>query len=465
LRHPSSFRDPSGYIAEIDGEIYRFIHPDAQENFAKYIDSGLHTELIGAGLIVDHQDLGLNFALAPHGWQTIKPNRIDRISYASEWCFSQLRDAGLLTLEIQIRALKKGFSLKDASSYNVQFDGAKPIFIDTLSLEPSKGDESWLAYRQFCEHFLAPLALMSYCKPDIYKLWNAQIDGATISLASSLLPVKSWMNFGVTAHIHLHALSGSKVSDGANKNNAKPRILQDFQLNLANSLKKTLLSISETKNHSNWSNYRQDNTYQGSDAHSKLKFIQEVAVEISAKTILDLGSNDGHYSKELSKIGLTCTAAENDLECCEFLYKNTKKDQSLERLLGLHIDLCNPTPNYGWALSERASFTSRYKCDLVLALALIHHLSIGQNVPYDRVASYLAELSENLIVEYIPPADVMSQKLLSSRIELQSNAESLFGLKSFEDHFTSYFDIVKKSSEIAGGRILYQMKLKINEPN
>ena len=462
MRHPSSFRDPSGYIAEIDGEIYRFIHPTAQENFAKYIDSGLHAELTSAGLIIDHQDLGLSFALAPHGWQTIKPNRVDRISYASEWCFSQLRDAGLLTLEVQTRALKKGFSLKDASSYNVQFDGAKPVFIDTLSFEPSKGDESWVAYRQFCEHFLAPVALMSYCKPDIYKLWNAQIDGVTISLASSLLPLKSWFNLGITTHIHLHALSGSKVDDGANNGNVKSRSLSGFQLNLANSLNKTLNSISEPKNPSNWANYRQDNTYQHSDAQSKLKFIKEVVNGIGAKNILDLGSNDGHYSKELSKVGLTCTAVESDLACCEFLYKKSKEDKSLENLLGLHIDLCNPTPSYGWASKERASFTSRYKFDLVLALALIHHLSIGQNVPYERVASYLAELSENLIVEYIPPADVMSQKLLFSRPALQGDAENIFGHNSFEECFTRYFHIIKTSSEIAGGRILYQMKLNKN---
>lgn len=460
MRHPSSFRDPSGYIAEIDGEIYRFIHPTAQENFTEYVDSGLHAELASSGLIIDHQDLGLSFALAPYGWQTIKPNRVDRISYASEWCFSQLRDAGLLTLEVQTRALKKGFSLKDASSYNVQFDGAKPVFIDTLSFEPSKGDESWVAYRQFCEHFLAPVALMSYCKPDIYKLWNAQIDGVTISLASSLLPLKSWFNLGISTHIHLHALSGSKVDDGANNGNVKSRSLSGFQLNLANSLNKALLSISEPKNTSNWANYRQDNTYQDSDTHSKLKFIKEAVNEIGAKTILDLGSNDGYYSKELSKIGLTSTAVESDPVCCESLHNESKKDKSLENLLGLHIDLCNPTPYYGWALKERASFASRYKCDLVLALALIHHLSIGQNVPYDRLASYLAELSENLIVEYIPPADVMSQKLLSSRPALQGSAESLFGLKSFEDQFTSYFDITKRSSEIAGGRILYLMHRK-----
>ena len=457
MRHPSSFRDPSGYIAEIDGEIYRFIHPDAQENFAKYIDSGLHAELSSAGLIVDHQDLGLNFVLAPHGWQTIKPNRINRISYASEWCFSQLRDAGLLTLEIQTRALKKGFSLKDASSYNVQFDGAKPIFIDTLSLEPSKGNESWVAYRQFCEHFLAPLALMSYCKPDIYKLWNAQIDGVTISLASSLLPLKSWFSLGIATHIHLHALSGSKSGNNTNKDSEKPRSLSSFQLNLANSLNKALLSISEPKNSSNWANYRQDNTYQGADAISKLNFIKEVVNGIGANTILDLGSNDGHYSKELTKMGLTCTAAENDYECCEFLYKKSKEDVSLEKLLGLRIDLSNPTPSYGWASRERTSFTSRYKCDLVLALALIHHLSIGQNIPYEKIANYFSSLSQNLLVEFIPPTDVMSQKLLASRPALQGYAENMFGQKAFEKSFLEHYEIQKKSNAIAGNRVIYHL--------
>lgn len=460
MRHPSSFRDPTGYIAEIDGEIYRFIHPDGQENFIKYINSGLHSELVSANLIVDHQDLGLNFSLAPLGWQTIKPNRVDRISYASEWCFSQLRDAGLLTLEIQKRALNRGFSLKDASSFNVQFDGANPIFIDTLSFEPSTGNEYWIAYRQFCEHFLVPLALLSFCKSDIYKLWNAEVNGVSISLANSLLPLKSWLNFGITTHIHLHALSGLKFRAETHKDSAKTKGASGFQLNLTNSLKKTLISISEPKNNSNWVNYRQDNTYQSSDQHLKLTFLKKWTNEIGAQTILDLGANDGYYSKELSKMGLTCTAIEGDLQCCELLYKKSKEENSLARLLGLHIDLCNPLPNFGWGSQERSSFTSRYKCDLVLALALIHHLSISQNISYDRVALFFAELSENLIVEYIPPSDTMSQKLLSSRPALLSQSENLFGKEIFEESFTKYFHIIQKSGAINNGRFLYQMRRK-----
>lgn len=460
LAHPSSFRDPSGYVVEKNGEIFRLIHPDAQKNFKSYIDSGLHQELASNGLIVSHEDLGLNYGNAPVGWQTLKIEKIERISYASEWCFSQLRDAALITLDIQIRALAKGFSLKDASSYNTQFNGTKPIFIDTLSFDPSNGNDPWIAYRQFCEHFLAPLALMAYRNSEITKLWNSQIDGIPVNLASALLPKRTWFNFGLLAHIHLHALSESNKKGSIGKSAPQTRQLLGFQKNLAYSLKKIIIKLPKSSNKSHWSEYRKNNTYKNSDAKTKLAFIQKVAEEIHVKTVLDLGSNDGHYSKELSNLGLRCTAVENDLECCEVLYEQSKKEPTLQSLLGLHLNLCNPTPNYGWASTERSSFTERFKSDLVLALALVHHLSIGQNVPYDKIANYLSSLSKNLIVEYIPPTDIMSQRLLASRPAFLKQAEKYFGQASFEESFTKYFSITKKSEIIANGRVLYLMVSK-----
>lgn len=460
MRHRSSFRDPDGYISEIDNEIYRFIHPDAQDDFAEYIESGLHNELVCAGLVIDHIDLGRNFHLAPNGWQTIKPIFIDRISYAGEWSFNQLLDAGLITLEIQSRALKKGFSLKDASSFNIQFLGSKPIFIDTLSFKKSNGNGPWVAYEQFCTHFLCPLALMSYYKSEITKLWGSHTDGVDISLTSALLPLKSWLNLRLLIHIHLHRLSISTIYNSNSSKSKNSFRLTGFQMSLTKSLKKTLLHQTPPQNKSYWINYRHSNTYQITDADEKLSFVIDVTKDVEAKHILDLGANDGHYSKRLSQIGLKCTAVESDMQCCEFLYFQTKNNAQLKDLLTLHIDLCNPTSNYGWASIERDSFTKRYKTDLVLALALIHHLSIGRNITYEMIASYLCELSENLIVEYIPPTDLMSQKMLNDRGISKLAGENLYGEKSFEESFSKFFNLIKKSKKFLNGRLLYQFKRK-----
>jgi hypothetical protein len=302
---------------------------------------------------------------------------------------------------------------------------------------------------------------MSYTNVAVTRLWNAQIEGVPLSLASRLLPIKSWFKWGLLAHIHLHAQSNKLINENTSRNSApKVKHQKDFQLQLANSLKSIILSLQKPQQTSPWTGYRQNNSYLISDNDTKLKFISEIIGQVNACSILDLGSNDGYYSEQLSLLGLECTATERDLSCCDLLYNKIKNKDDYNNLLVLHIDHCNPTPSFGLANEERTSFSERYQCDLVLALALIHHLSIGENIPYANIAKSFSILAKNLIVEFVPPDDVMSQSLLKRRTSLQKNSDSLFGIKSFEENFTKYFEIIQKSDEIAGGRVLYQMKLK-----
>ena len=455
--HPSSFRDPAGYITEIDGEIYRAIHPKAQETFVGYLESGLHEELVTAGLLVPHEDMGCCLDVAPLGWQVLKVKRIPVISYASEWCHSQLQDAALLTLEIQNRALRRGWSLKDANTFNVQFDGTRPVFIDTLSFEPSQGSAHWVAYRQFCEHFLAPLALLKHSPEQISALWNSQVNGVPISLASALLPVSTWFDVGILLHLHLHSRIAAK-SPAKNSDQSADVSTRDFSLRLNESLMSAVRSLTPAQRDSMWSVYRKKNTYTDNDNELKLRFLDECVDSIDVSSVLDLGANDGLYSEHLLNKSLRCIAVEADHACCELIYLKSKANYKNSDLLTLKIDLSNPTPDFGWGNRERSSFGERVKSELVLALALLHHLSIGKHIPYEKVADFLCELGEYLIVEYVPPDDPMSLALLKSRHGVTNYLEEMLSLPSFERAFKEKFDVLKSVGGISGGRVIYLMK-------
>ena len=158
----SSFRDPSGFLFVNEGNLYRQINKSYQNEFDKIMDSGLYDELVEKELLIPHEESSTESPQSEKCYKIIKPKLIDFISYPYEWSFSQLKDAALITLKIQKIALEYGLTLKDCSAYNVQFFNGKPIFIDTLSFEIYQEGQFWKGYRQFCQHFLSPLALMSH---------------------------------------------------------------------------------------------------------------------------------------------------------------------------------------------------------------------------------------------------------------------------------------------------------------
>ena len=203
--HPSSFRDPSGFLYYRDNELFRQINRVYREDFDHFIESGLYAYLVKAGLLVAHEEVGLDQAATSTAYKVIKPDIIDFVSYPYEWCFSQLKDAALLTLKLQREALNKGMCLKDASAYNVQFRRGRPIFIDTLSFQRYNEGEPWVAYRQFFQHFLVPLALMSYRDFRLSQLLRTYLDGVPLDLACALLPRRTLLRFSLFTHIHLHA--------------------------------------------------------------------------------------------------------------------------------------------------------------------------------------------------------------------------------------------------------------------
>jgi hypothetical protein len=404
---------------------------------------------------VPHVNLGLSTGGATHGLRLLKPEHLKWISHPSEWTFAQLKAAALLTLDIQVRALRRGMSLKDASAFNVQFVGTRPIFIDTLSFTRSAGDGPWVAYRQFCEHFLAPLALVSRRGAAAFALWQTSLDGVALPEASAWLPRRSWLQPGVLMHVHLHARAGA--SDRAVREPAAAaRRMSGFALRLAESLQAAVNKLEWVhRADSNWSGYRGGNTYSQADAAAKADFVRQCSSELQPSHVLDLGANDGLYSALLAREGIDVMAVESDAMCCEQIFRMAQRDHP-KRIGTLRIDLTNPTPGYGWAGMERAPFDVRIKADLVLALALVHHLSIGRHVPFARIATWLAGFAPDLVVEYVPTDDPMAARLLAARrggVDLQA-----YGEEAFVHAFAAHFETLRRSGPVAGGRVLFWMR-------
>ena len=211
--HNASFRDPSGFLFSREGVLYRQVNQVYAADFTRLMDSGLYDKLIKAGLLIPHVESDLKPAQPELAFKVIRPERVPFISYPYEWSFGQLKDAALATLSIQKRALKLGMSLKDASAYNIQFYNGKPVLIDTLSFETYQEGEPWVAYRQFCQHFLAPLALMAYRDVRLSQLLRVYIDGIPLDLASELLPGRTRWNLGLATHIHLHASAQKRYAE------------------------------------------------------------------------------------------------------------------------------------------------------------------------------------------------------------------------------------------------------------
>ncbi len=185
----SSFRDPSGFVFFRDGQLLRQINRSYREHYDMFMSSGLYDGLQKQQAIVRHQEV--ENSTDTQAYKTIAPQQISFISYPYEWCFGQLKDAALLTLEIQKTAMEHGMTLKDASAYNIQFDQGKPILIDTLSFEKYQEGSPWQAYRQFCQHFLAPLALMHYSNMHAGRLSAIWLDGIPLEIASSFFRFRS----------------------------------------------------------------------------------------------------------------------------------------------------------------------------------------------------------------------------------------------------------------------------------
>jgi len=456
----ASFRDPSGFLFMREGVLYRQVNQIYAEDYTRLMDSGLYAKLVKAGLLISHAESGEGQAFQAAepavAFKTVRPEIVPFISYPYEWSFGELKDAALATLSIQKRALKLGMSLKDASAYNIQFHGGKPTLIDTLSFETYKEGEPWVAYRQFCQHFLAPLALMAYRDIRLSQLLRVYIDGVPLDLASELLPMRTRWNLGIATHIHLHASAQKRYADVAvSEARSGRKMSKEALLGLVESLQATVRKLVWKPAGTEWADYYAANNYTDAAFEHKKVLVGDWLSKIEAKTVWDLGANSGIFSRVAVETGAYVVSSDIDPAAVEVNYRLVKEKKE-QNLLPLVLDLTNPSPSLGWNNRERDSFLQRGPVDATLALALVHHLAISNNVPLPRVAEFFSTCGEWLIVEFIPKSDSQVQKLLRSRADIFSE----YTQAGFEKAFGRWYTVKESSAVRDSERWLYLMRRK-----
>ena len=450
----ASFRDPSGSLFVKNGVLYRSVARLYREHYDFAKKSGLYELLMKEGLLVRHSEVDINFEIQPETYKVICPEKIPFISYPYEWCFSQLKDAALLTLEIQKRAIEANMVLKDASAFNVQFRNAKPIFIDTLSFEKYEEGRPWVGYRQFCQHFLAPLALMQYKDLRLGQLSRIFMDGVPLDLTATLLPPQTFFRARTAFHIHLHAKAQKRFSTGTKASPSK--ISRGNLIALMGSLESAVKSFRLKKQATEWQDYYDNTNYSSDSFVEKKKIVSEFLKVARPKTVWDLGANTGVFSRVASDMGAKTVSFDIDPVAVENNYLECKK-RNERNILPLILDLTNPSSGIGWGGEERMSLEGRGPADTILALDLVHHLAISNNLPFKKIAEYFSKLCSSLIIEFVPKGDSQVQRLLATREDIFTNYDE----ENFEKEFKKYFIIKSKESITGSERKIYFMSKKI----
>ncbi|MBR4673708.1 MAG: hypothetical protein IKP00_04515 [Victivallales bacterium] len=437
----SSFRDPAGYVFERDGELYRQILPAGKEAFTHFQQSGIGEHLISQGKMAAFTVDGEN-ELGP----VLHLSRLPFVTYPYEWCFSQLKEAALLTIELMQEALSCEMILKDASAFNVAFHKCHPIFLDHTSFEIYHDGMPWRAYRQFTMQFIVPLLLMQKVDLRCLGLLREDIGGIPLDLGSHLLPWYTWLQPNSLLHIHLHALFEQKYSsDKASQKTSqlpKKRLLA-----LLENIKGWLSSLKAPKQATEWAQYYNDNSYSKESFEYKKQAVMEFCSKEKVKRCIDLGANCGVFTQITAEHADTVIAADYDARAVEALFQLGKTQAS--NIQPMLLDLNNPSPDIGVLNNERDSFLKRTKADCVLGLALLHHLRISGNWSLGQIVSLFDRLAPRVLVEFVPLEDVQTQRLIRGREEIFQDWTLENLCKAFREKYSRFkVEVIPQSGRV-----------------
>jgi hypothetical protein len=458
-RIDGSFRDPSGRVFGKDGEIYRSVFAPGVMDFEAARGVGLYRRLIDSGLLLPYQEVGEK-DFAPEGTvYCLQHPRLPFVSYPWEWSFSMLKDAALLHLDIMEQLVPHGFWLRDASAFNVQYDGKRLCLIDTLSIGQRIPNSPWVAYRQFCAHFLAPLAMAAYGDVRTLGLWRNYIDGYPLDLVVRMLPV--WRRYlpGLFLHLTLHARfqnrADRKEDLGKQVTVRTPKVSDPGLIGIIRSLRRVITGIRWKRSSRIWEAYENIRTYQAEDVTAKSEYVEKIVRRLRPGIVWDLGANVGEYSMIAAAGGAFVVSVEGDPACVEHVYQRVFHTEESKHVLPLTMDLANPSPGLGWDSRERLSLKERGPADLLLALALIHHLVFSSGVPLEGIAKWFSSLTKYALVEFVPPTDPMVRKLLQNR----GTDHLPYDLNEFLASFNTFFNL-EDHVTLNNGRTVYLLARK-----
>ena len=455
---PGSFRDPDSRVFESGGEVFRALSARGLEDWNALRASAAFAELTDRGSVIETQEVGGDAtATLPEGWAgVLRHAAVPFVSYPYEWTFGMLRDAALLQLDVLERCLAESLMVKDSSPYNVQWRGVAPVFIDIGSFEHYRGGP-WAGYRQFCQTFLFPLLLQAHKNFSFRPLLRGQVNGIEPAQMRGLMSGLDLTRIGVLKHVALHNAVDARNANRGEGSRATADHLREsgFSGAVAAAAAKNMGSLVRKlrwkPGDSHWTTYQQSSTYTDAEREQKKAFVREALSQRHAGLLLDLGCNDGTFSLLAQDHADYVVALDNDEQTIDLMYRRLRADGNT-KILPLVMDLTDPSPAIGWRSQERPSFLERAKPDAVLALALVHHLAIGANIPLPEVVSWLHSLGGHLVVEFVGPDDPMARRLLLNK---PAGLFPDYRPEVFETLLAERFEIERQVTLESGTRTLY----------
>jgi hypothetical protein len=448
MRDPASFRDPDSTVFYDGEEILRGLSPRGLADWEALAATPLYAQLQEEGKLVPTERADGRDGYAA----VLRHERVPFVSYPYEWPFGMLREAALLQLELTRRALGEGLMLKDATPYNVQWRGTRPVFVDVGSFEPLREGEPWVAYRQFCQQFLNPLLLQAYRGIDFQPSLRGRLDGPTPAECRRMLRFRDLFRRGVLTNVVLHSRLERRHADRRRDVGRELR-RAGFHAGLIRAnverLERLVRRLRWEPEPSEWSGYRRTDSYEERDAERKEAFVREAAATGRWRLAWDVGCNDGRFSRLAVGHAETVVALDSDHAVVEALYRALRAEDD-DRILPLVVDVADPSPALGWRSRERKPLWERGRPDLVLCLAVVHHLAITRNVPLSELVDWLASLRATVVLEFPRPDDPMVQRLLAAKRE---GLHGDYRVDVLERALTEAFELERR--EELGSRLLY----------
>jgi hypothetical protein len=439
--------------------VYRALSPAGLEEWRALAESRLWRELLDERLVVATEEAeldGVPELLAYDAAAVLRHERVPFVSYPYEWPFSMLKDAALLQLELNRRALAADLALKDASPYNVQWRGTRPLFIDVGSFERLRPDEPWAGYRQFCMLFLYPLMLQAYKDLPFHAPLRGSLDGIAPHDARAILAGERFRK-GVLSNVLLHARLESRYAGAEGREVKRDLKRAGFgkELLAANfaKLEKLVARLEWRPGETAWTGYAEDNTYDAAATEAKERFVREAAARRRVTLAWDLGCNDGRYARIAAESADLVVALDADHATVDALYRRLREERR-EDVLALVMSITDPSPDLGWRGRERAALERRGTPELLLCLALVHHVCIAGNVPVRELLDWLRSLDAALVIEFPDRSDPMVQRLLGGKRE-GSNPD--YARDRFERALDERFE-VDRSTTVSATRTLYEAR-------
>ncbi|MGI9521103.1 MAG: class I SAM-dependent methyltransferase [Hyphomicrobiaceae bacterium] len=452
-----SFRDPAGHVFDNGTTILRTVTATKLDDFLKLQAQGVYERLTKRGQLVTSEDVTDHHSemVVADVQRILRHERLKYISYPYEWSFNQLKDAALLTLDLQIDLLEnEDTTLSDNTAYNVQFNGYQPVFIDVLSLQKYVEGTPWIGYGQFCQQFLNPLLLTAKLGVDFRHWYRGNVEGISTVDLCKMLKRHHFLSPGILTHVYMHAksLEASFAPSGDDgKAKQAPTLSKQKHLALFKYMRAFIETLSVKSQVTTWGDYETSNTYDTSEAGLKRQFVSEFVGEVKPDLLIDLGCNAGEYSVLSLDAGAKHVIGfDFDSNAVDVAYERAKTGKL--NFLPLQLDAFNPSPSQGWRQNERSGFASRAKSDAMIALAFEHHLAIGKNAPIDQMIDWLVGIAPAGVIEFVPKNDPTVQVMLIGREDIFADYDEA----TFSSILSNKARIVKQKRVTDHGRVLFQ---------